>query len=75
MAKTTAMVSAERIEARILVIRGHRVMLDSDWTNSRGLETLIDRIYNVRVFMGKEKRLLALRRGGAEKKGGWGDGE
>lgn len=39
MAKTTAVVPAERIEARILVIRGHRVMLDADLAEIYGTNT------------------------------------
>jgi hypothetical protein len=39
MAKTAAMVPAGRIEARILVIRGHRVMLDADLGELYGVST------------------------------------
>jgi ORF6N domain len=39
MAETTALVPAERIESRILVIRGHRVMLDVDLAEVYGTTT------------------------------------
>lgn len=39
MAKTTALVPAERIESRILVIRGRRVMLDADLAEIYGTTT------------------------------------
>jgi hypothetical protein len=39
MAKTTALVPTERIESRILVIRGHRVMLDVDLAEVYGTTT------------------------------------
>ncbi len=39
MAKTQAIVPAERIESRILVIRGHKVMLDTDLAGLYGTTT------------------------------------
>ena len=39
MAKITSIVPAERIESRILLIRGHRVMLDSDLAEVYGTTT------------------------------------
>lgn len=39
MTKTKAMVPAERIESRILLIRGHKVMLDSDLAELYGVAT------------------------------------
>jgi phage regulator Rha-like protein len=39
MTKTEAIVRAERIESRILLIRGHKVMLDSDLAELYGVAT------------------------------------
>ena len=39
MPKTQAIVRAERIEAHILLIRGHKVLLDSDLAELYGVET------------------------------------
>lgn len=39
MAKTKAIVSVEKIESRILLIRGHRVMLDADLAEVYGTTT------------------------------------
>lgn len=39
MAKTTAILPVERIESRILLIRGHKVMLDSDLADVYGTNT------------------------------------
>lgn len=39
MSKTQAIVPAERIESRILLIRGHKVMLDSDLAALYGVPT------------------------------------
>ena len=39
MPKTTAIVPVERIESRILLIRGHKVMLDSDLAELYGVGT------------------------------------
>ena len=39
MTKTEAIVRAERIESRILLIRGHKVMLDSDLAELYGVTT------------------------------------
>ena len=39
MTKTEAIVRAERIESRILLIRGHKVMLDSDLAELYGVST------------------------------------
>jgi hypothetical protein len=39
MAKTSAIVPVERIESLIFLIRGHRVMLDSDLAELYGVTT------------------------------------
>jgi phage regulator Rha-like protein len=39
--KTQAMVPVERIESRILPVRGHKVMLDSDLAELYGVETKV----------------------------------
>ena len=39
MPRTNAIVPVERIESRILVIRGHKVMLDSDLAELYGVTT------------------------------------
>jgi len=39
MPKTNAIVPLERIESRILLIRGHKVMLDSDLAELYGVTT------------------------------------
>jgi hypothetical protein len=39
--KTQAIVPAERIESRILLIRGHKVMLDSDLAGLYGVATKV----------------------------------
>ena len=39
MSKTQAIVPVERIESRILLIRGHKVMLDSDLAGLYGVRT------------------------------------
>ena len=39
MPKTSAIVPLERIESRILLIRGHKVMLDSDLAELYGVTT------------------------------------
>jgi ORF6N domain len=39
MPKTIAIVPAERIDSRILLIRGHRVMLDADLAEVYGTTT------------------------------------
>ena len=39
MAKSTSLIPAERIERAILLVRGHKVMLDSDLASLYGVET------------------------------------
>ena len=39
MAKTTALIPAERIERAILLVRGHKMMLDADLASLYGVET------------------------------------
>src|SRR5215470_18035155 len=39
MPKTTALVPVERVESRILLIRGHRVMIDADLAELYGVTT------------------------------------
>jgi hypothetical protein len=39
MAKNTSLIPAERIERSILLIRGHKVMLDSDLAELYGVST------------------------------------
>ena len=39
MSKTSAIVPVERIESRILLIRGHKVLLDSDLAQLYGVTT------------------------------------
>ncbi len=39
MAKTRSLIPAERIEQAILLIRGHKVMLDSDLASLYGVQT------------------------------------
>ena len=41
MAKKKALVSAERIERKILLIRGQKVILDSDLAELYGVETKV----------------------------------
>jgi len=37
--RTNSVVTVERIEKQILLLRGHKVMFDSDWANLYGVPT------------------------------------